>query len=49
MFDPAVVQDQATYADPINWPLVAYVLVNGQVVVDNGKFTPALPGAVLRR
>jgi N-acyl-D-aspartate/D-glutamate deacylase len=50
VFDPAVVQDQATYADPHQLASgVAYVLVNGQVVVDNGKFTPALPGAVLRR
>ncbi|MGH9331111.1 MAG: N-acyl-D-amino-acid deacylase family protein, partial [Vicinamibacterales bacterium] len=50
VFDPAAVQDRATYADP--HPLAAgmeYVLVNGQVVVDGGRFTAALPGKVLRR
>jgi N-acyl-D-aspartate/D-glutamate deacylase len=28
---------------------MSYVLVNGVVVVDDGKFTDALPGKVLRK
>jgi N-acyl-D-amino-acid deacylase len=50
VFDPAAVQDRATYTDPHQLAAgVAYVLVNGQVVVDNGRFTAGLPGTVLRR
>ncbi len=50
IFDPAAVQDRATYADPHQLAAgMAFVLVNGQLVVDGGRFTPALPGRVLRR
>jgi N-acyl-D-amino-acid deacylase len=50
VFDPAAVQDRATYADPHQLAAgMAFVLVNGQLVVDGGRFTTALPGKVLRR
>jgi N-acyl-D-amino-acid deacylase len=50
VFDPAAVQDRATYADPHQLAAgMAFVLVNGQLVVDGGRFTLALPGKVLRR
>jgi N-acyl-D-amino-acid deacylase len=50
VFDQAAVQDRATYTDPHQLAAgVAYVLVNGQLVIDNGKFTANLPGKVLRR
>jgi N-acyl-D-aspartate/D-glutamate deacylase len=50
IFDPAHVRDVATYADPHHLAEgVSYVLVNGVVVVDNGMFTDALPGRVLRK
>lgn len=50
IFDPARVRDRATYTDPHQLAEgVDYVLVNGVVVLDGGKFTTALPGKVLRR
>jgi N-acyl-D-amino-acid deacylase len=50
VFDPAKVHDRATYADPHQLAEgMDYVLVNGVVVVDGGKFTKATPGRVLRR
>ena len=50
IFDPATIQDRATYENPHQLATgVSYVLVNGQIVIDGGKFTSALPGKVLRR
>ncbi|MEP7243177.1 MAG: amidohydrolase family protein [Gammaproteobacteria bacterium] len=43
------IQDTATYENPMAAPTdIDYVLVNGQVVVDQGKHTGATPGQVLR-
>jgi len=49
VFDPATVADRATFERP-HQPSVgfAYVLVNGQVVVDHGTVTAARPGRGLR-
>lgn len=50
VFDPAAVVERSTYTDPHQLAEgMAYVLVNGAVVVSNGTFTSALPGQVLRR
>jgi N-acyl-D-aspartate/D-glutamate deacylase len=50
VFDPARIADRATYEDPHRYATgVSTVLVNGQVVVDGGDHTGALPGRVLRR
>jgi N-acyl-D-aspartate/D-glutamate deacylase len=50
VFDPAKVRDRATYTDPHQLAEgMSYVLVNGIVVVDDGKFTNATPGRVLRK
>jgi N-acyl-D-amino-acid deacylase len=43
------IDDKATYEEPMTYPTgIDYVLVNGQVVVDEGKHTGAKPGMVLR-
>ena len=50
VFDPATVEDRATFENPHQYPVgIDYVLVNGVAVVDGGKFTDARPGLVLRR
>jgi N-acyl-D-amino-acid deacylase len=50
VFDPATVQDRATYQDPHQYPSgISTVIVNGVVVVDAGRHTGALLGRVLRR
>jgi N-acyl-D-amino-acid deacylase len=49
VFDPETVRDVATFDDPNRLSEgMAYVLINGVPVVDNGKMTGALPGRVLR-
>jgi len=48
VFDPATVKDEATYADPHRYPSgIPYVIVNGAVVVDGGRFTAAGTGRIL--
>jgi N-acyl-D-aspartate/D-glutamate deacylase len=50
LFDPERVIDRATYADPFRYSEgIEYVIVNGQVVLDQGKHTGARPGRALRR
>lgn len=50
IFDPQRVQDRATYTEPHHMAEgMSYVIVNGVVVLDNGRFTDARPGRVLRR
>jgi N-acyl-D-amino-acid deacylase len=51
IFDPADFKEQATYANPHQYPsgTRTTVLVNGMLVVDAAKHTGALPGKVLRR
>jgi N-acyl-D-amino-acid deacylase len=50
VFDPATVADQATYANPTAAPTgLAWVLVNGQVVVDHGQGTGVRAGQLLLR
>lgn len=49
IFDFDRIQDNATYDNPVAPPSgIEYVLVNGQIVVDEGKHTGAKPGKVLR-
>jgi len=49
VFDPATVRDNATYDDPHHYATgFAYVLVNGEVVVEKDKHTGAKPGMALR-
>jgi N-acyl-D-amino-acid deacylase len=50
IFDPATVADKATFEDPFQYPVgIDTVLVNGQVVLDEGKHTGTRPGQVLQR
>ncbi|MFY9618780.1 MAG: D-aminoacylase [Pyrinomonadaceae bacterium] len=49
IFDPKTVIDRATFEQPHQYPVgINFVIVNGQVEVDNGQRTPALAGKVLR-
>jgi N-acyl-D-amino-acid deacylase len=48
MFDPATVGDLATFEQPHQYARgVSLVVINGQVVFDNGTMTGARPGQVL--
>jgi N-acyl-D-amino-acid deacylase len=48
IFDEATVADTATFTEPHQYPKgIPFVFVNGVAVVDEGKFTRALPGKVL--
>jgi len=58
VFDPQTIRDRATSRFPYRFPLanyphkypegIKYVLVNGQVVVQQGRHRGILPGKVLR-
>ena len=49
IFDPATVADRATFTDPFQYPVgIPTVIVNGRVVLDNGRHTGERPGVVIR-
>ncbi len=49
IFDPKTVIDRATFEEPNQYPVgINFVIVNGEIEVDNGQRTPALTGRVLR-
>ncbi|MEO7117651.1 MAG: amidohydrolase family protein, partial [Candidatus Limnocylindrales bacterium] len=49
LFDPAAVRATATYHEPRQFPIgIPYVIVNGTLVVDEGRHTGATPGRALR-
>jgi len=49
IFDPRTVIDKATFENPNQHPVgIKYVIINGQLTVDDGQRTPALAGRVLR-
>jgi N-acyl-D-glutamate deacylase len=51
VFDPATIQDRATYKQPNQMSVgVKYLLVNGTLVIRNGELdTKAFPGQPVRR
>ena len=49
VFDPAQIQDHATFADPHRYATgMSHVLVNGVPVLAAGEHTGELPGRVVR-
>ncbi|CAB4602389.1 unannotated protein [freshwater metagenome] len=49
IFDPATVKDMATFIDPAQPPLgITCVIVNGEIVIEDGQQNKVLPGKVLR-
>jgi len=50
IFDLGALEDRSTILDPHQYPEgIEYVMVNGQLTVDQGNLTGALPGRVLDR
>jgi len=50
VFDADTIEDKATYTDPHQYPEgIEYVLVNGQLVVDQGELAAAKPGRALKK
>jgi N-acyl-D-amino-acid deacylase len=48
VFDSVTITDHATYEQPLQYSTgVQYVIVNGQIVLDDGRLTHARPGRVL--
>ena len=48
VFDPYLIGEQGTLRDPVAFPKgINYIIVNGQVVVENGQFTNTWAGQVL--
>jgi N-acyl-D-aspartate/D-glutamate deacylase len=49
-FDPAAIRDKSTYEQPeVLADGMKFVLVNGKVAVDNGKFTNVLAGRPVKK
>jgi N-acyl-D-aspartate/D-glutamate deacylase len=50
VFDPNKVMDKATFLEPHQFPEgILYVLVNGEIVVEDNQQTEKRPGKLLRR
>jgi N-acyl-D-aspartate/D-glutamate deacylase len=50
IFDLNKIADRATYQTPHQYPEgIEYVIVNGEIVVEEGKLTGVRPGKVLKR
>jgi N-acyl-D-aspartate/D-glutamate deacylase len=49
LFDPETVRDTATFTNPLSYSEgIDIVMVNGQVVIEEGRTTGVRPGTVLR-
>jgi dihydroorotase/N-acyl-D-amino-acid deacylase len=50
VFDPATVADRSTFEDPHQYPEgIGWVIVNGVIAVEDGRYLDLRPGRVLRR
>ena len=48
VFNPKKIMDKATYQDPHQYPEgIKYVIVNGEVVIEDGEHIGSLPGKIL--
>jgi N-acyl-D-aspartate/D-glutamate deacylase len=49
IFDPKHISDRATWTAPHQYPEgIRFVIVNGEVVIDDGEFSGKLAGKILR-
>ncbi len=49
IFDYDTIQDKATFTEPHQYPYgIPYVIVNGELVINNGEHTGAMPGQVIK-
>lgn len=49
IFNYDTIQDKATFTEPHQYPDgIPYVIVNGEIVINNGSHTGAMPGRVIR-
>lgn len=50
IFDPKIIKDRATYKNPYRYPAgIEWVIVNGKVAVEQGKYMGVRGGKILRR
>jgi N-acyl-D-amino-acid deacylase len=50
VFNPETVNDRATFQDPHQYPIgIDWVLVNGQIAVEDGEYRDIRSGTVLKR
>ena len=49
VFNYDTIQDKATFTEPHQYPDgIPYVIVNGEIVINNGEHTGAMPGKVIK-
>jgi N-acyl-D-amino-acid deacylase len=49
IFDPETVSDKATFEQPHQFPIgIPYVIVNGKIVIEQGRDTGARPGQIVK-
>jgi N-acyl-D-amino-acid deacylase len=50
IFNPNTIAERASFQDPHQYPTgLPYVILNGQVVVDQARYTGQLAGQVLKK
>jgi N-acyl-D-aspartate/D-glutamate deacylase len=50
IFDPGTIAERSTFREPHQYPAgLPYVILNGQVVVDQGRYTGKLAGQVVKK
>ena len=50
IFNPDTVIDRATWENPHQYPIgIEYVIVNGEIVINEGEHTGLLPGKILKK